>query len=168
MPSNAKIFSCQVELDPEMLARLKAAPQIAEKAFGAALAWWHDNILPEHFKPQAHFKYGYAQRTAKWLRQKRKKGSDADLVFSGSLMRDLMSKASIKIGSQGASLSMSARVLNFAPNMPQNTAQDYVKHKNKTYPNLKREVRAITPDEEQKLADMVRDIIVKELNGEAA
>ena len=154
-----KMFSVFVAVDDDRLAQLAKAPEIADAAMTAAANYWHTKVLPKHFEPGAHDKYDYAARSKAYL--KKKAGRGPDLVFTGSLQRDLKAKASFMATRKGlgVQLKMSARVLNFAPVMPANSADYYVKigvkAKGKSYPNLNREIRMLTDQEHDAIADIV-------------
>ncbi len=81
---------------------------------------------------------------------------------------DLQAKAQFRRIGTAMELKMSARVLNLATSMPENSDDLYVKHRNKSkrgYPNLKREIKAITDDEREALAQVVTDFLVAAFQG---
>ena len=151
--SKGRIFSCTVEVPDALLAAMKKAPDVAAAAMQAGAEFWHDGILPKHFEPGAGAKYGYAPRSLSYLRSRLKAGKPL-LVFSGSMRHDLTSRATYKQAAGGAiDVRMTARVLNLATNMPENSPDLYVKHKNgRGYPNLKREVKTLLDDEREAVA----------------
>lgn len=158
--SKGKMFSVVSAIPDAFLAALKAAPDIAEKALGAAADYWHTGILPKHFEIGASQKYDYAPRGPKYLKDRKKRGKPP-LVYSGSLRHDLKARAAIKTtGKTGVELKMFARVLNFARTL-ENSPDKYVKHKNGVgYPNLKREIKAVTDEEREQIANVIQDQIV--------
>ncbi len=54
-------------------------------AFEAAGRFWHDYILPKHFKTSAYAEYGYQPRGIKYLKAKKAFGRIEPLVWSGEL-----------------------------------------------------------------------------------
>lgn len=151
-------FSVLVGVSKYRLAQFRNAPEIVREATEVGLRYWHENILPDHFKAGTQAKYGYAPRSPSYLKQKRGKPL---LVWKGSLRQELQEKQSYVYSAKTAvTLKMSARVLNLAPNMPQNTTDLYVKHKNgRGYPNLKREVRVVTDEENAAIAEVIQAAI---------
>ena len=158
MPTStrASLFRVTVAVDEDRLRRMKHAPDAAAAAVRAGAEYWHDRVLPRHFEPEAHGKYHYAPRALTYLENRGKRGKP-DLVFSGSLRSDLISRAAYKeTGRSTIELRLTARVLNLVPNMPQNSADLYVKHNGgRGYPNLKREIKAITDDEREAVAQVI-------------
>jgi hypothetical protein len=154
--SNAAMFRVTFAVDEGILRAMKAAPDLASQAIQKAAEDWHDKILPNHFKKEAHSLYNYAERSPSYLRQSFKSGKN-DLVYRGGLAHDLKSRASYQIGAQlSVSLKMSARVLNFVPRMAENDQSLKVTHRDgRSYPNLKREIKAITPAEQEALAQSI-------------
>ncbi len=152
--TKGRIFRVTVAISDVRLQQMKDAPSLANQALQAGADWWHSNVLPAHFRKDAHGRYGYAERARAYLKQKRGK---PDLVYSNSMARDLKGRAAFKQIAGGAvELKMTARVLNFVPNMAQDNQDLYVKHKNgRGYPNLKREVKAITPEEKESVAQVI-------------
>lgn len=134
---------------------MKKAPDVAAAAMQAGAEYWHDGILPEHFKTGASAKYGYAPRAVNYLKSRGKSGKPP-LVFSGSMRKDLTSRAIYKQLAGGAiDVRMFARVLNLATNMPNNSPDLYVRHKNgRGYPNTKREVKVLLEEEREAIADV--------------
>lgn len=153
--SKGKMFAVTVEVSDERLRMMREAKGNAEDALIKGADFWHTGILPKHFEKGAGAVYNYAPRSGTYLKQSRKRGKPL-LVYSGSLRQDLRSKASFQKVGTGVNLKMFARVLNFAPTMPENSADLYVKHKNgRGYPNLKREIKAVTDDDREKVAEVV-------------
>lgn len=78
---------------PGIVAReFHKATQSGHQAMGEL---WRDELAPEHFLPNARYVFGYQQRTAAWMRRKRRlaeigkaeDGGNTDLVFSGRARR---------------------------------------------------------------------------------
>lgn len=163
--SEGRLFRVTVAVDDERLKAMRKAPEAAAQAVQAGAMYWHTGILPEHFKPGNGAKYDYAERSPTYLKARNKAGKPL-LVFSGSLRKDLSSRAAFKIG--GAlvvEMKMTARVLNFVPNMQENNPDKYVKHKNgRGYPNLKREIKAITGAEYDAVSEVVTRGLEKSFN----
>lgn len=164
--SKGKAFRCTVAVDDDRLKAMRAAPELAEKALMAGADYWHTGILPKHFERGASGTYGYAPRSPTYLKSKGKSGKPG-LVFSGSLRRDLRSKAAYRQVGKSVELKMTARILNVVPNMAENSPDLYVKHKNKTkrgYPNLKREIKMLTEDDRAAVAVVARDTLAAALD----
>jgi len=149
------LFRITVEVDERRLSQMRRAPELAQAALQAAADFWHTGILPEHFTGKAHARYGYAARSISYMKSSKKRGKP-DLVFSGSLARDLRARASFSQKSTSVELRMTARVLNLVPRMAENSTDIYVQQKGgRGYPNLKREVKAIIDSEREQLAEVV-------------
>jgi hypothetical protein len=159
------MFRVTVALDDERLAVFRKAPDLCMKALQAGADHWHTKILPRHFNSEAHGKYDYAQRSRDYLKSKH---GVPDLVSSGSLRRDLKSTASFVEGGSVMELRMHARVLNFAPAMPENSFDRYVTQRKAGrgvgYPNMKREIKAITDDEREAVAQVVAGVLDAYMN----
>lgn len=151
--SRGRIFRITVSIDDKRMEQLKNAPQAVEHALQQGADWWHTNVLPKHFRKEAHDYYGYAKRSIKYLKSKHGK---PDLVQSGSMARELKSRATFRMVGGAMELGMYARALNLAPAMPQNSMDLYVpRRKGRGYPNLKREIKALTMDEHETLSQIV-------------
>lgn len=158
--SKGRMLRVTVAIDGERLKQMRRAPELAAQAVQAGADYWHSGILPRHFRSGAAATYGYAKRSLTYLRDPRKAGKPP-LIFSGSLRNDLSAGAAFKQTAGGSvALTMRARILNLAPAMAENNLDDYVKHKHgRGYPNLKKEVKAITDDEREQVAVVVtRDL----------
>jgi hypothetical protein len=158
-------FSVLVSVSQYRLAQFRRAPEIVREAVQVGAEFWHTKILPDHFDKGKQGKYGYAPRSIKYKKQH---GGRPDLVFSGSLRRDIKSAASYSQSARTAvTVSMWARVLNLVPSLPQNSEDLYVLHGNKkkggqkSYPNLKREIRVVTDDERALVAEVIQAAIVE-------
>jgi len=156
--SKGAMFRVSLTVNDELLASMNNVPEIAERALLRAAQHWQEKVLPEHFKHGAAGKYGYVQRTVKYVKQNHGKPY---LVHSGSMARDLKARAAFTTRKDAIEVRMFARVLNFAPSMPQNDDRLKVSHSRKSgkagadYPNTKREIKVILDDEREALAVMV-------------
>lgn len=148
--------------------------------FAAAAERWHSNTLPRHFDSGASMRYGYAPRTPRYDRRKmRVKGHRQPLVWSGTLMRSALRSARISATPTGAVVRFGAgtQAINFAGReawlstakkvTQMRTVADYdmmtpgltmrqrrrMVRKPVAYPNLPRELTAIT---EAETADFAR------------
>lgn len=156
--SKGRIFRVTTAIDDARLKAMRRAPEHAQAALTAGAVYWHTGILPEHFKPGAGGKYGYAPRSRGYLKSRNKSGKPP-LVLSGSLRRDVKTNVSIKATAKtSVAVNMKARVLNLAPALPQDSADLFVKRKatRQGYPNLKRELKQILPEERKAIADVVQ------------
>jgi hypothetical protein len=157
--ARGRLFSVTTEVDEGRLKQLRKTPEILQAAQQVGADYHHTKNVPEHFKRGAHEKYDYAERTRGY---RRLNNGRPDMVKTGRMMRDLIARATFKNSGKGVSLVMQARVLNVAPAMPENSADKYVKHTNKSkrgYPNLKREIKAMHPQE----LDAIANVVTKEL-----
>jgi hypothetical protein len=153
-----------VEVNDGPLKAMRAAPELAESALQSGADFWHKKILPRHFEKKAHDVYGYARRAINYLKN-RAKGQKPDLVFSGGMRRELGGFAAFRKSGKTLELKMTARALNFAPRMNENDESLYVQHKNgRGYPNLKREIKAITDDERAEVAEVVTGVLGDAMN----
>src|ERR1041384_223918 len=59
--------------------------QFARESMKAALEWHKSELLPRHFKKEAHGRYGYFERNQMYIAQKRKRWHQGgeDLVATG-------------------------------------------------------------------------------------
>lgn len=87
-------MSIRVELQtPQNLDKLLTQALKEGKREGAdeGLTWWHVQRLPKHFTTQSMGRYGYVPRSPVYMRQKKKKtGKNEPLVFTGELMRAML------------------------------------------------------------------------------
>ena len=146
---------------------MKRAPELANDAMLASAQYWQSGILPGHFKGGAGAKYGYARRSAAYLKRK---GGKPSLVNSGSMRSDLVKRAAFKAAAGSVEVKMFARVLNLAPTMPQNSDDLYVHQRPKKkggakvpYPNMKREVKIVLDEERETMATVAVDVLEKGL-----
>lgn len=151
--AKGRLFRITVAVDDKMLETMRRCPDLTMKAMQEGADYWHTGILPKHFEPSGHSSYGYATRSRNYLKSKHGK---PDLVNAGSLRRDLKAKVAFRDAGKVLEMKMFARVLNFCPTMPENSDDKYVKHKKgRGYPNLKREIKAITDEETKAVAAVV-------------
>ena len=159
--SKGQIFSVTTEVDDTLLEKMRQSPDLASQAIMEGAKYFHSKLLPQHFKSGAFAKYGYARRGVKYVKSKRgipNLISPPSSGHSGSMRRELLAMSSYR-RTRGVELRMSARVLNLAPSMPQNSDDRVVKmpgKKGHVYPNMKREIKVVTPDEKKDIALVVR------------
>ena len=159
--SKGQIFSVTTEVDDTLLEKMRQSPDLASQANAEGAKYFHSKLLPQHFKSGAFAKYGYARRGVKYVKSKRgipNLISPPSSGHSGSMRRELLAMSSYR-RTRGVELRMSARVLNLAPSMPQNSDAMKVKQPGKkghVYPNMKREIKVVTPDEKKDIALVVR------------
>lgn len=154
--SKGRVFRVTTTVDDDRLRAMRKAPEATADAQRVGAEYWHSGILPKHFKAGAGAVYGYAARASKYLRDRKKQGKPS-LVYSGTLRADVLARVAIKVmAGGGVDARVSARVLNLAPTMPENSLDLYVKHKNgRGYPNLKREIKTMTDDDREYVAAVV-------------
>lgn len=158
--SRSQMFTVTTTVNDQVFDLMKRTPEVAEAAKLASAKYWHNGILPEHFKAGVQSRYGYAPRSHSYQRSQHR--GKPLLVLSGSLRNDLTRAAQFKtIGGSATELKMFSRVLNLAPTMPQNSDDLYVKRKGtRGYPNLKREIKVITADENESISEVATDHFV--------
>jgi hypothetical protein len=155
--AKSRIFRVTVEVSDERMAALKRAPENTADAMEKGAMFWQSKLLPKHFEPGSAGKYGYAERSIKYLKSWPKAGKPP-LVVSGSLRNDVRVAAFERGAGGQVTAKMTARVLNLVPNLPENSLDLYVKHKDKTkrgYPNLKRELKVVLDTEKEAIAGVV-------------
>lgn len=159
--SQGRLFSVMTTVDDSKMKALKRAPELVQATMEAAAFHWHTGILPDHFTRAAHGKYGYAERAFQTLRQK---GANPDLVKTGAMKAQLLAKASAKKKGAGVELKLTARALNFVPNTG-NPFDVRIKRGSGAYPNMKREIREVTDQEQTELANMISTNLAAALSG---
>ena len=147
-------INCELTIPPEILRVLNSAPELALEAARVAAEHWHTVMLPRHFVPRANYRYRYFPRTARYLKQRRKAGKP-DLVYSGKLQRELQ-RRTVSKDRDGAAVRMHAGVLSLIPDVK----SESVPVRGKTYPNIRREIVATTPDEHRELSEVALAAIV--------
>lgn len=158
--TKAGAYTVTVEIPDELLAILKGDKDITEKALMAGAEYWRTGILPGHFKEGAAATYGYAPRVTAALKAQRGK---PDLVSSYSLKNDITRNAIYTPSRNSIKLKMWARVLNLVPNMAENNPSITVRQRSgRQYPNLKREIKAVTMDDRESVAQVVAGTIANE------
>jgi len=113
--------------------------------------YWHREILPGHFKPEAKQRYKYAPRSIKYLRYKAKRRPMAGpLEFSGKSKRQLTRTIRVSGTSKKATGAM--------------TAPGYFWMTPKGHPNKAEEATKVTKKETLAMAEMLNDRVTKRLN----
>lgn len=132
---------------PELKARqLGEASRASNRAMAEV---WVQTMLPDHFSPSAHYKYGYAPRSKRYMDRKRKlaargvvlDGGQTDLVFTGRL-RHMLTQIQPLIKSYPSRASAILFGTPYFTDRPRNPRK----------PNMGREVTQILPHQEQVLA----------------
>jgi len=125
---------------------------------------WHQHMLKEHFRRNSRQRYGYKPRSEKYERRKRfgntgKQGfrgrakymGMVDLVCEGDLEESIRGWATIRAFPSRVTVAMNGPSylrINYKPNRP----------------NLAREITAVIPEEEKLLADVMDDVVTREMN----
>jgi len=138
---------------------MRRAPEILKEGVQKAAMFWHERNLPKHFIRGAGVRYGYAERTRKYLKRKKNK---PHLVFSGGMEQQIKSRATFKIRQGGVDVRMTARALNFVPNVAESLALKVRHTDGRMYPNIKREIKVVTTDERVEMANIVEDHVRRE------
>ena len=77
------------ENSPRAIARRMA--EMTMLGFRESLEWWHAEVAPKHFEPQAVYLYNYQHRSIKHTNRKmRKYGHRNPLEFSGTTKRSML------------------------------------------------------------------------------
>lgn len=124
-------------------------------AIEAGLKHWHARILRRHFEPGASSRYGYKKRTRRYDATKlRRFGHTTPLVYSGAMRHELLMRTPRITGTHRAmTMRLRARALRFS-------AQAAYKN----YPDMRAEVRAMTPDEEAEIVGVIEKSLAAALN----
>jgi hypothetical protein len=146
------------ERPPDVAAR--AFREMLRAANAAAGRSWHRSALPDHFEPQAHYKYNHKPRSQKWLRRKRRlaavgraeRGGRVDNVYSGTLERMVRSWAQVRAFPTRATVTM--------------TGPRYVtmKPRSASRPHIAAELTTVTRDESESLAFAAELTLGRELD----
>ena len=156
------LFAIQFVMSEEAQEIFKNNPARLQAALKAGAVHWHKNILNHHFEKPAHDKYGYARRSAAYLNQPKKKNKP-DLVYSGMLRRQVLSGFSFVVGTKSVGVKMYGRALNFVSkeNSPDYYVLMYDRHKkqNRSYPNMKREIRLTTEEERTEINGVIENAL---------
>lgn len=110
---------------------------------------WRKRI-PGHFQRPAHGKYGYADRSPRYRRQKQRKyGSSIDLVRTGRTRQQMTTQRSITVGGQATAGTIRGRlVLRFPfPGGSLRFKPGVGNRQRVSIEQMAKELRAITPDE---------------------
>jgi hypothetical protein len=135
--------------------RVRAAMKVA---IGAAAEAWHTRMLPNHFTPGGAAKYGYAKRTAKYMRAKaRRKKHQKPLRWSGESEENAKTDFTISTRSIAGHL---AGVV--AMDMPYYFFQH--PHGGEDFIDKAGELTRVTPDEEEVLEGIFGAVLTSELN----
>ena len=129
--------------------------------------YWHKHFLPKHFQPGARSKYAYEPRSKDYLQRKAylasqgrtfkgrgpiQQGGKVDLVFTGEMAKQLISRNTIR------AYPTRATVVMMGPNYLTTRF-----HK-KRQPNKAVEVTKVTNDEAEKLAEVMGRSVQKGIN----
>lgn len=134
----------------------------ASRASNRAMAeLWVDSMLADHFRASAHYKYGYAQRSAKYLAKKQKmaargkvlEGGRTDLVFRGRMRQVVLGNHPLI-----KAFPSRATALIFGP------AYFTDRPRNPRKPNMGREVTIVLASQERILAGRGDQVFVQKAN----
>jgi hypothetical protein len=116
--------------------------------------YWQREILPRHFAPYARFKYGYQQRTQRYLAYKLKTGRGmVDLVYSGGMQEYLTSTGIVRGFPSRATITMTG---------PRYVTPNPVGRRPNA-PNLAKEVLSVAADERTELAQVLEQDFTRRL-----
>jgi hypothetical protein len=167
--------------------------RMAKESMRETLAYHHEFNLPLHFQPSARSRYGYKPRKQSWVMHKQKKWGQGgmDLVATGNSKSRILSKpAQIIIGgaAEGGKHPISGKLtVKFAfsgrvgwqqadkayfrrTGRYENAAKRprTAPQANVTLADMKREVRAITPEERRTLAAKFKENLMAKMNAHRA
>lgn len=138
--------------DPPWEGRKREHSEIMRRAHGAQGKYWADEILQRHFTAQARSRYGHQPRKRSTVFRKIRGakhgrvllGGRVDLVWSGLLMRAVLTHQSIRATPTSVTVRM------FGPRYL------YKYDKRKGQPNKADELRAVSPDETDALEQVLQ------------
>lgn len=147
------MIAMQIKIDAGGLFKRLDVKAAATKAMTVIAKDWAEKSLPLHFKPGNAQRYFYRQRSAKYLRRKRRMASygkvedsgGTDLVFSGRMRQWANAYHTVTTQPGAATVHVAA--------------PSYVR-----YRGMAREVTQLTVSEESRLGFMAEKIVVQQLN----
>lgn len=142
---------------------------IMRRAHQAMGEHWHANILPDHFTPQAKYRYRHKLRSKKYRNEKRRAaqqgrpfrkgqqpvimGGEVDNVLTGYMKQQLEQSKTIRAFPSRVTVRM------FGPR--------YITMNNKdssNQPDKRREITETTIEQKKELAKVLKDSVVDQLN----
>jgi hypothetical protein len=143
---------------PEEMAK-RDHNRVVKDALKAIIARHHKQHIPKHFERSAHGTYGYKQRSQKYIREKnRRYGSSTDLVKTGRSRQKMLADPKIVIGgaAEGGKKKLQG-VLKLRFDFT-GGGRRYRKASSQavTIEQLHAEIRAMTRQEQQELANLFR------------
>lgn len=141
--------------DPRLLVRDHAT--FLRDTLRDAAAEHHRRHIPWHFKSFAPAKYGYKPRSTRYRRLKAALGITDPLVFTGRTREQVTTQRTITATQRRASLIMRLPLLGGTGRFRLRKGQTDLTRSQKTIAGMIEEIRAITPDERNYLADFIRE-----------
>lgn len=134
--------------------------EISKEAWAAVGDKWHEEILTKHFDLSAQAEYGYAPRTAAYMKQKAAaKGHQQPLVYKGDLKSQVLRMRDVTPISARGSDEGGVNVKLSGPR--------YLHQKQQPgQPNLAAELSAVSQRDADFLAEVLDEIVTKRLNEE--
>jgi len=78
----------------------KVRSVITKEALKDLARWYHIEIFPAHFQPDAHARYAYHEREIKWQeRKQRTTGQNIDMVYRGQMQNMMVHQRKSPTGS---------------------------------------------------------------------
>lgn len=120
---------------------------------------WHDKYIRPHFQPSARYTYGYSRRAPSTIKRKKaaaaagkaKKGGAADLVWTGTLERQMLRRGILRI--------FPTRFVLRKP------AGSYITDRPRGgRPNMVREITTVVPREQDAMARAYQSAAAKLMN----
>lgn len=121
---------------------------------------WHRDALPNHFSPQAHYRYRHKTRSQKWLKRKLKlaaagraeRGGRVDNVYTGTLERMVRSWAQVRAFPTRATVTMiGPRYVTMKP-------------RSASRPHIAAELTTVSRDESESMAFVAEMTLGRELD----
>lgn len=85
------MFTVELKETGTIAQKAKQFPHVVLAVMAEAMLGWQKNTMPRHFAPNAFYRYGYQPRTAKYLKEKKRRSQYATnpLMFTGRSQRQL-------------------------------------------------------------------------------
>ena len=145
----------QLTLNDSPKARMQRLPKNVSLVVKAAVRYWHTNMLPEHFKPGAAEKYGYAGRGMRYCEKKKIRGKYADLVYSGKARDRLTRSIALKVIGKGSTAAKGHFVVS--------GEIDYFYRRAANAPDMPAEMKAVNDSDYKKIGRFIRDGVLENM-----
>ena len=131
----------------------------SKTAMRAAADVWHTKFIETHFRPAAKYKYRYARRTSKYTDRKQAlarvgkaaRGGQVDLVYTGTLEKQMLRRGILRIFPTRFVLSKPAG--SYITDRPRGGR-----------PNMVKEITTVVPSEAEAMAKAYQEAAAKLMN----